>query len=84
MTEASAFINIPEIITRIIKYIIEGLAVAVVASLIPRRSLDLEDIAVISLTAATMFSILDAYIPSMGAVARDGAGLGMGLKLVGF
>lgn len=75
--------DITELIKRIIKYLIEGLIVAIAAFAIPKRSLNLEEIALLALTAAATFAILDTYIPSMGVNARQGAGLGMGLKLVG-
>jgi ABC-type Co2+ transport system permease subunit len=76
--------NVAELIKRIIKYLIEGLMVAIAAFAIPKRSLNLEEIALIALTAAATFAILDTYIPSMGVSARSGAGLGVGLNLVHF
>ena len=76
--------DVTELIKRIIKYLIEGLMVAIAAFAIPKRSLNLEEIALIALTAAATFAILDTYIPSMGVSARSGAGLGMGLNLVKF
>jgi ABC-type Co2+ transport system permease subunit len=76
--------NVAELIKRIIKYLIEGLMVAIAAFAIPKRSLNLEEIALIALTAAATFAILDTYIPSMGVSARSGAGLGIGLNLTKF
>jgi len=76
--------NVTELIKRIIKYLIEGLMVAIAAFAIPKRSLNLEEIALIALTAAATFAILDTYIPSMGATARSGAGFGIGANLVNF
>ena len=76
--------DIQEMVNRIIKYFVEGLMVAFAAFAIPQRSLNLEEIAMIALTAAATFSILDTYIPSMGATARSGAGFGIGANLVGF
>lgn len=76
--------DVTELIKRIIKYLVEGLMVAIAAFAIPKRSLDLEEIAMIALTAAATFSILDTYVPSMGVSARTGAGAGIGLNLVGF
>jgi len=76
--------NVTELIKRIIKYLIEGLMVAIAAFAIPKRSLNLEEISLIALTAAATFAILDTYIPSMGATARSGAGFGIGANLVGF
>lgn len=34
--------------------------------------------------AAATFSVLDIFIPSVGASARNGAGLGIGFNLVRF
>ena len=76
--------DINELIKRIIKYLIEGLMVAIAAFAIPKKNLNLEEIALIALTAAATFAILDTYIPAMGATARSGAGFGIGANLVGF
>jgi ABC-type Co2+ transport system permease subunit len=76
--------DVTELIKRIIKYLIEGLMVAVAAFAIPKRSLNLEEIALIALTAAATFAILDTYVPSMGVTARSGAGFGIGANLVRF
>ena len=77
-------IDMKELIKRAIKYLVEGLMVAIAAFAIPKRSLNLEEIALIALTAAATFAILDTYIPSMGVNARSGAGFGIGAGLVGF
>jgi ABC-type Co2+ transport system permease subunit len=76
--------DVTELIKRIIKYLIEGLMVAIAAFAIPKRSLNLEEIALLSLTAAATFAILDTYIPSMGVSARTGAGFGIGANIVNF
>jgi len=76
--------DIAELVKRIIKYLVEGLMVAIAAYAIPKRSLNVEEIILIALTAAATFSILDTYIPSMGVSARTGTGLGIGLNLSGF
>ena len=73
-----------ELLKRAIKYLIEGLMVAIAAYAIPKRSLNIEEVILIALTAAATFSILDTYIPSMGATARSGAGFGIGANLVKF
>ena len=80
----NSLINIGELVKRFIKYLVEGLMVAIAAYAIPKRSLNIEEIVLIALTAAATFSILDTYIPSMGVSARTGAGAGIGLNLVGF
>jgi ABC-type Co2+ transport system permease subunit len=76
--------DLGEFMKRLIKYLVEGLIVGIAAFVIPKQSLKLEEVALISLTAAATFSILDTYIPSMGVSARNGAGLGIGANLVGF
>lgn len=77
-------INVGELVKRVIKYLVEGLMVAIAAYAIPKRSLNVEEIILISLTAAATFSILDTYIPAMAVSARSGAGFGIGANLVGF
>lgn len=77
-------VDFSEVIKRIVKYLIEGIIVAIVAFAIPKQSLKLEEVLVIALCAAATFSILDVFLPSMGSSVRNGAGLGVGLNLVGF
>ena len=77
-------INVGELVKKIIKYLVEGIMVAIAAYAIPKRSLNIEEIVLIALTAAATFSILDTYIPSMGASASSGAGFGIGANLVKF
>jgi len=76
--------DVMEFIKRIIKYLVEGFMVAVVCYAIPKRSLNLEEIGMIALTAAATFAMLDTYIPSIGVTTRAGAGFGIGANLVGF
>ncbi len=76
--------DLNELLKRVVKYLIEGLIVAIAAFAIPKRSLNLEEISLLALTAAATFAILDTYVPSMGVSARSGAGLGVGFNLVGF
>lgn len=80
----NGLINVGELVKRIIKYLVEGLMVAIAAYAIPKRSLNIEEIVLIALTAAATFSILDTYVPSMGVTARSGAGFGIGAGLVKF
>jgi len=80
----NGLINVSELVKRIIKYLVEGLMVAIAAYAIPKRSLNIEEIVMIALTAAATFSILDTYVPSMGITARSGAGFGIGANLVKF
>lgn len=73
-----------EVLNRAIKYLIEGLFVAVAAVFVPRRSLPMDEIITIGIVAAAVFAILDVVSPSIGMSARGGAGFGIGANLVGF
>lgn len=73
-----------ELVKRAIKYLVEGLMVAIAAYAIPQKRLRLDEVALIAITAAATFSILDTYVPSMGVSARSGAGFGIGANMVGF
>ena len=77
-------IDLGELLRRAVKYLVEGIMVALAAYTIPKRSLNLEEVLLIALTAAATFSILDTYIPRMAGSARSGAGFGIGANLVGF
>ena len=80
----SEILDLGELLRRVVKYLVEGLMVAIAAYAIPKRSLNLDEVLLISLTAAATFSVLDTYVPSMGVSARSGAGFGIGANLVGF
>jgi hypothetical protein len=77
-------VNMSELVKRAIKYLVEGIMVAIVAFVIPQKPLKFDEIAIIALMAAATFSILDTFVPSMGVSARTGAGFGIGANLVGF
>lgn len=66
---------------KLIKYVLEGLAVAVAAFYIPQRNIDLKEVAIIGLTAAAVFAILDHFAPSVAAGARHGSGFGIGYNI---
>lgn len=73
-----------ELIKRAIKYLVEGVIVAIAAFTIPKKALNIEEIVIIGLMAAATFSILDVFVPSIATSARGGAGFGIGANLVGF
>ena len=77
-------LDIGELVRRIVKYVVEGIMVAIAAYAIPKHCMKLDEVMLIALTAAATFSILDTYVPSMAVSARSGAGFGMGANLVGF
>jgi len=73
-----------EVLNRVIKYLVEGLFVAMAALFIPRHRLPMDEILTLGVVAAAIFAILDVVSPSIGATARQGAGFGIGANLVGF
>jgi len=70
-------LDIGELVRRIVKYVIEGIMVAIAAYAIPKRSMNLDEVMLVALTAAATFSVLDTYVPSMAGSARSGAGFGL-------
>jgi ABC-type Co2+ transport system permease subunit len=73
-----------EVLTRLFKYVFEGLIVAVAAFVVPsRHTLSIQDIVLLGLIAAATFSILDLFAPSIGSTVRQGAGFSLGAGLVG-
>jgi len=79
----SMFPDMSDLLTRLVKYALEGVAVAIAAYFFSGK-LKISEIGMISLTAMATFAILDVYAPSVGASARTGAGFGIGAGLVGF
>ena len=77
-------IDVADLVKRLVKYALEGLAVGIACWLLPGKKLRVEEIGTIALTALAVFAILDIYAPSVGSSARTGAGFGLGANLVGF
>tara|TARA_Y100001978_G_C23302075_1_gene249805 strand:+ start:98 stop:352 length:255 start_codon:yes stop_codon:yes gene_type:complete len=77
-------LDVGELVKRVIKYLVEGLIVALAAFVIPSKKLRIDETLLIALTAAATFSILDTYLPSLAVTARSGAGFGIGANLVNF
>jgi hypothetical protein len=73
-----------EILTRIFKYSLEGFVVAFVAFLLPNKELDVGQVAVLGLTAAAVFAMLDLFSPSIASSARFGVGAGVGFNMIQF
>jgi len=78
-----ARVDVAELVQRAIKYMVEGLAVSVAAYYIPRKKMNLQEIAMIALTAAAALAVLDMLAPTVGSFARHGAGFGIGAGMVG-
>ena len=73
-----------EFFKRLVKYCLEGLAVAIASYAIPQRSMDKQEIVTIALTAAATFAVLDVLAPSIALGARKGAGFGIGASVSGY
>jgi len=84
MDNLADILDLGELLRRAVKYLVEGVMVAIAAYAIPKKMLKMDEVALIALTAAATFCILDAYLPSMAVAARSGAGFGIGGNLVGF
>lgn len=85
---AAPGLDVGDLVSRVVKYALEGLVVAIAAFWLPKfmggKALPLSQIGMIGLVALATFAILDVYAPSVGASARTGAGFGIGAHLVGF
>ncbi len=80
----SVFITVKEKLTirNLILYLIEGIAVAIAAYVIPNRRTKLNEVVVISVIASLSFFILDVFSDKVGSGSRLGVGLGIGYNLV--
>lgn len=76
-------LDMNDIVQRLMKYLVEGLAVAAAAFYIPRKKMNIQEIIMIAITAAAIFSVLDLWAPGVSGAARQGAGFGIGAGLVG-
>ena len=76
--------DLGELIKRAIKYLVEGIMVAIAAYAIPKKSLNVEEVVIIALMASATVAVLDVFVPTMASSARGGAGFGIGANLVGF
>lgn len=72
-----------DLFKRGLKYLMEGLAVALVAYYFTKGKLDFKEIALLGITAAFVFAILDTFSPTISLGARLGAGFGVGQTMFG-
>ena len=70
LQKLAQMLDLGELVRRAVKYLVEGVMVAIAAYAIPKKSLNLDEVALIALTAAATFSILDTYVPSMAVSAQ--------------
>lgn len=80
--------NPREIVAKLLKYILEGLAVAIAAFWIPQftggAKMANEAVLTLAITASCMLAVLDVFAPSIGKSFRLGSGFGIGSNLVKF
>jgi hypothetical protein len=70
------------IVDNLFKYLVLGVAIALVAYVIPSRKTSFKEILIISVLGALSFFILDLFDTEVGKGARLGAGAGIGYALV--
>jgi hypothetical protein len=68
----------------VLRYLITGMGVAFAAFFVPRRSMDIEEIVMISFTATAVFAVLDQFAPNVYQSSLFGAGFGIGANQAGF
>lgn len=73
-----------DLVYLVIKYLLEGVAVSISAYYLTSKKTSIQEVALVGVSAATVFLLLDLFAPSVGSATRQGAGLGIGLKRVGF
>ena len=84
LEEIDRMLDLGELVRRAVKYLVEGFLIAVVAYAIPKRTLSMDEIALITLSIGSILIIGDVYLPSIASTARQGMGLGLGMNMVGF
>ena len=70
------------IVFNIVKYLLEGLAVAMATTIVSKGRMTPKETAMLVLSAAAVFLILDLYAPFTAQGARHGSGFGLGLNMV--
>ena len=76
-----------DVVTRVIKYLIEGVVVMAVSySLLSNKGkrAGLNEVLMLGLVAAACFAVLDLLSPTYGSSARSALGMSVGFNLGGF
>lgn len=76
-------VDFSEILRRAFKYLLEGLAVALVAYFILKDRFTVKEAVILGVTAALTFALLDTFSPTVAFATRFGAGFGLGTSLFG-
>ena len=75
-------IDYSEVFGRILKYLVEGIAVGLVCYFVAQLNTD--QIIIIAVSAAAIFAILDMYSPVISNGVRIGAGVSVASHFIGF
>jgi hypothetical protein len=67
----------------ILKYLLEGIAVALATGILSRGKTSAGEVFLMAISSMAVFLVLDLYAPLTAAGARQGAGFGLGFKMVG-
>lgn len=73
---------VQKVISAVVKYFIEGLAVALAAYYLPKRKMSVMQVVAIGMGTAATFAAVDVLAPKLSEPVRIGAGLGIGLIVV--
>lgn len=68
----------------IVKIVLESLAIAVVLKLVTKRPIAVDDIIRVTLVTAAVLTVLSVLAPEVQKATKQGMGLGIGLRQVGF
>ena len=71
-----------KVISAVVKYFIEGLAVALAAYYLPKRKMSVAQIVAIGMGTAATFAAVDVLAPKLSEPIRIGAGLGIGFVVI--
>lgn len=69
-------------IKNLVRYLVEGVAVAIAAYVIPSRRTKFNEVAIIALISALSLFVLDLFSNDVAQGSRLGAGFGIGYNLV--
>ena len=76
-------VNSRELCKRVVKYVLQGLVIAIAAILLPKQKPDFEAVIALALVAAATFAIIDTMVPSLSTPLNWGVGLSLGSNLAG-
>src|SRR3989338_6828550 len=67
----------------IVKYLLEGIAIVIVAWYIPQRNMNPRELLIIAVSVTVARILLDQFAPRVAQGTRQGMGFGIGLNQVG-